>query len=296
MQDLPSSISLLLSELQIREKAEPNSKVPNALRNKLLMSLDPYVILHPSGKSFLSNLYNETRKGAPVHLIIRMVRDFFSEISIRNQEPNLFRMESQLNELRNMVRNPPDMESRLIELQSQMDDIRKGVEQVQSSVIEKQEDMLQKFMSAEKKAFIIMPFQRDFENVWIGAIKPACAECHYASLRVDEINLSSLITDDIEKYSNLASVVVVDLTGNNPNVMFELGWALAKEKKPIVICQGEHVNNMAFDVRGIRHISYENSWLGIEGLKKKIKDFISNTDKQPISKKRNSSKTESIKK
>ena len=89
------------------------------------------------------------------------------------------------------------------------------------------------------------------------------------------------MTDDIERYSNMASVVVVDLTGNNPNVMFECGWALAKNKKPIVICQGDHTSKVAFDVRGIRHISYENSWLGVESLKKKLKDFIAATDRHP---------------
>lgn len=156
---------------------------------------------------------------------------------------------------------------------------------------DKQEDMLQKFLSSPKKAFIIMPFQRDFDNVWFGGIKPACTECHYAPLRVDEVNLSSLITDDIERYSNMADVVVVDLTGNNPNVMFDLGWSLAKNKKPIVICQGDHSSKVAFDVRGIRHISYENSWLGVETLKKKMKDFIVTTEKQPgakVGKKRKS--------
>jgi len=71
----------------------------------------------------------------------------------------------------------------------------------------------------------------------------------------------------------------------NPNVMFELGWSLAKNKRPIVICQGEHSSKVAFDVRGIRHISYENTWMGVEALKKKIKDFIATTDRQTVSKK-----------
>ena len=147
------------------------------------------------------------------------------------------------------------------------------------------------FLAADKRAFIIMPFHRDFDNVRLGAIKLACSESHYAPLRVDEINLSSLITDDIEQYSSVADVVIVDLTGNNPNVMFEFGWSLAKNKKPIVICQGEYSSKVAFDVRGIRHISYENSWLGVEALKKKLKDFISSTDKSKTKGKTQKKKT-----
>lgn len=195
------------------------------------------------------------------------------------------RLERQLRDLRTMVTSPSDIEKKFKDLQDQVEGIREDMEGDRSPMADKQEDMLQKFLAADKKAFIIMPFQRDFDDVWFGGIKPACLECHYAPLRVDEVNLSSLITDDIERYSNMADVAVVDLTGNNPNVMFELGWSLAKNKKPIVICQGEHTSKVAFDVRGIRHISYENSWLGIEALKKKLKDFITTTEKQTPGKK-----------
>ena len=96
-----------------------------------------------------------------------------------------------------------------------------------------------------------MPFAQNFNDVWLGGIKPACTDCRYAPLRVDEISLSSLITEDIQSYMRMANVVIADITGNNPNVMFELGWALAKGKKPIVICQEEQTSKIPFD-----HIYY----------------------------------------
>jgi hypothetical protein len=195
------------------------------------------------------------------------------------------RLERQLRDLQTMVTSSSDVDKRFRAFQDQLESLREDMGgSAEAFLTDKQEDMLQKFLAAEKKAFIIMPFQRDFDNVWIGAIKPACVDCHYVPLRVDEVNLSSLITDDIEKYSSMADVVIVDLTGNNPNVMFELGWSLAMDKKPIVICQGDHASKVAFDVRGIRHISYENSWLGVEALKKKIKDFITTTEKHTVAK------------
>jgi hypothetical protein len=201
------------------------------------------------------------------------------------------RLEAQLRDIRSMVGSPADVEKRLDELQDQVETIQRNAEIGSAVAAEKAGDQLQKFLAASKRAFIIMPFQRDLENVWFGAIKPACIECTYAPLRVDEVNLSSLITDDIEKYSAMSHVVIVDLSDSNPNVMFEFGWSLAKNKKPIVICQGELTNKIPFDVRGIRYISYENSWLGIEALKKKMKEYIETSDKQiPPKKKRGKGK------
>jgi hypothetical protein len=210
--------------------------------------------------------------------------------SPRGADSPIARLERQLHDLRMMVTAPSDVDKKFRDLREQMESLREDMDGGRALLLDKQEDMLHKFLAADKKAFIIMPFQHDFDDVWQGGIKPACLETHYAPLRVDEVNLSSLITEDIERYSNMASVVVVDLTGNNPNVMFELGWSLAKNKKPIVICQGEHTSKVAFDVRGIRHISYENSWLGVESLKKKLKDFIVTTEQHTPSPKAKSRK------
>lgn len=60
---------------------------------------------------------------------------------------------------------------------------------------------------------------------------------------------------------------------------------MAKNKRPIVICQGGPSRKVAFDVRGIRHITYENTWRGVEALKKKLKTFITATDQQSSPKK-----------
>jgi len=77
----------------------------------------------------------------------------------------------------------------------------------------------------------------------------------------------------------MADVVVADITKGNPNVMFELGWSLAKGKKPIVIRQENDPETVPFDVHGMRYIPYTNSWSGIETLYMKICKFIKSTSK-----------------
>jgi len=67
-------------------------------------------------------------------------------------------------------------------------------------------------------------------------------------------------------------LAIVDVTGNNPNVMFELGYAVAKSKPHIIISQS--VDYLPFDIRNIRTIVYANSWGGIEELRGKIQEFL----------------------
>src|SRR5207245_4543446 len=62
--------------------------------------------------------------------------------------------------------------------------------------VEKEENMLEKFNSASNRVFVIMPFKDDFSDVWNGGIRRACQETKFAPLRVDEIKMSSGITDD----------------------------------------------------------------------------------------------------
>lgn len=61
-------------------------------------------------------------------------------------------------------------------------------------------------------------------------------------------------------------------TGNNPNVMFELGYAISKEKSLIIISQSAEY--LPFDIRQIRTIVCSNTWSGIEELCKKTQDFL----------------------
>lgn len=141
----------------------------------------------------------------------------------------------------------------------------------------KKEDILKKYKSAKWKIFVIMPFSPKFDDVWKGGIERACSAGSFGCLRVDKVSLSTWITEDMKKYMKMADVVIADITGNNPNVMFELGWALALGKQPIVIRQKEDPEQVPFDVKDIRYIRYSNTWRGIEELHRKIGEFAKST-------------------
>jgi nucleoside 2-deoxyribosyltransferase len=75
-------------------------------------------------------------------------------------------------------------------------------------------------------------------------------ECH----RVDESGISTPIVDDIKRWLANADLVIADLTGKNPNVYYEVGFAHAIGKKVILIAQS--FEDLSLDVRFIRAFVY----------------------------------------
>jgi nucleoside 2-deoxyribosyltransferase len=127
-------------------------------------------------------------------------------------------------------------------------------------------------LNAKRVLFAIMPFAREFDDVWTGGIKRAATGTGLTPIRIDMITQSSEITDDIVAVIKAAEIVVVDVTNNNPNVMFEFGFALARQKRHAVISQSTEF--LTFDIKNVRSIIYTNSWQGIEVLHKDLQSFI----------------------
>jgi len=200
------------------------------------------------------------------------------------------KLESQLDEFR----SNPALEKKVAKLEKELRKVKVASTVTMEGNKKEREDMLKNYKEAEKKVFVIMPFALIFDDVWNGGIERACKSEDFGYLRVDKISLSSWITEDIVNYIELADFVIADITGNNPNVMFELGWALARDRKPIVIRQKGDPNEVPFDVKGIRYISYVNSWSGIERLYRDICKFLKTTletaEEKPTTEKSNKKK------
>jgi hypothetical protein len=107
--------------------------------------------------------------------------------------------------------------------------------------------------------FILMPFAEPWSDNMHDTIKQACAEAASSVagltwLRADDIAEPGRITDQIINAIDTASVIIADLTGNNPNVMFELGYADAAHKRIILLNQD--LNATPFDIKDWRQIGY----------------------------------------
>jgi hypothetical protein len=111
------------------------------------------------------------------------------------------------------------------------------------------------------KCFVIMPFATEFDDVY-ATIKSAVAsvpgeevECS----RLDEIKSAGRITDDLVRELRRSTVCIADLTANKPNVMWEVGYAMAL-KKPILFLS-QTVKDLPFDIKDMRTIGYDREFL-----------------------------------
>ena len=106
--------------------------------------------------------------------------------------------------------------------------------------------------------FISAPFQR------ISFLKellyPVLKANGIAPVSLDEaIMPGELLTRKIDTMINQASIAVVDLSGNNANVMWELGNAMSKNKKIILIVDKEQSGQLPFNLMGIYYLTYSFS-------------------------------------
>lgn len=85
-------------------------------------------------------------------------------------------------------------------------------------------------------AFIIMPIdpsKPELEDV-LGAIKEACTAFGVKAYRADEIEHQDRITNVILNEIRDCDILIADLSHERPNVYYEVGYAHALNKKPIL--------------------------------------------------------------
>ncbi len=162
------------------------------------------------------------------------------------------------------------VEDRLHELESRMQSVAEGA--AAPSPTDEEAVFTLDTLKQKRVLFTIMPFHPDFDDVWAGGIQRAASGTGLTPVRIDMLSKSSEITDDIVEAIGLAEIVVVDVTRNNPNVMFEFGFALALKKPHAVISQSTEF--LTFDIKNVRTLIYQNTWRGIETLHKELQKFI----------------------
>ena len=101
-----------------------------------------------------------------------------------------------------------------------------------------------------------MPFGREFDDLWKLGIRDTLVNLGCICERGDDIRKPGLIVWQIQQQIIKADLVIADLTGQNPNVLYELGWAHAFER-PTVLCASASADLTAFDTRGYRSILHQ---------------------------------------
>lgn len=136
-----------------------------------------------------------------------------------------------------------------------------------------------------KKCGIVMPIAamdgypethwKDIKNI----LESAISEVDFEARMVNEADDIGVIHKRIvhNLYDN--PMIVCDISGRNPNVMFELGLRLAFDKPTIII--KDEVTPYSFDTSSIEHLTYPKDlrYHKIEVFKEELKDRIDKTYK-----------------
>jgi len=102
--------------------------------------------------------------------------------------------------------------------------------------------------------FVAMPFKDDMEDIWDYGIQPTVKSAGYICERADLSSFTGDVMDWVRKRIKTAKIVIADLTGSNPNVYLEVGYAWGVGV-PTVLLMGTE-SELKFDVRGQRCLVY----------------------------------------
>lgn len=128
----------------------------------------------------------------------------------------------------------------------------------------------------DNTCFVVMPFNALYQTEYENIIKPALTELNIICVRGDEIYARQRIMDDIWHSIRRCRFVIAELTGRNPNVLYEVGLAHAIGKPVIVLTRNG--DDVPFDLKDLRYIFYdvndpfwgENLKISIQSLVKKV--------------------------
>lgn len=126
------------------------------------------------------------------------------------------------------------------------------------------------------KCLVLMPFAPEFDDVFqaaragaVSAIPDTQLDCYW----LKDTQYAGRITDDILHGIQHSAFCIADLTGNNPNVMWETGYAMASGKPTILI--GQSIESIPFDLKVHRILPYTCNDLG--QLTERVRESVRQT-------------------
>jgi len=117
--------------------------------------------------------------------------------------------------------------------------------------------------------FVLMPFDKDFDDIYKFGIKGAAEDVGAYAERLDEQLFVEGMLDRIFNQISKSDVLIADMTGRNPNVFYEVGYAHALGK--IVLLLTKDSKDIPFDLTHRQHIIYGGS---IERLRSELAECL----------------------
>jgi hypothetical protein len=125
--------------------------------------------------------------------------------------------------------------------------------------------------------FVIQPFDDGgkFDKRYTDVFAPAIKEAGFDPYRVDTDPTVSIPIEEIQRGIRRANLCFADITLDNPNVWFELGYALATDKEICLVCSEDRTGKYPFDIQHRTIIKYRvESKRDFESLQSRITERL----------------------
>lgn len=112
------------------------------------------------------------------------------------------------------------------------------------------------------QVFVAMPFQSVFDEFYQNHVKKILEGHGFNPLRIDQVGFGDPnrpIMDRVKEEIFCSEWVLADVTGANPNVLYEIGLAHSIGRPTLLICAGEGKSGehtSLFDIGQMRHLFY----------------------------------------
>lgn len=126
--------------------------------------------------------------------------------------------------------------------------------------------------------FVIQAFDNGtYDRRYRETIRPALIKAQVNPQRADEILGLNPVIEKIESAIESASICVAEVSEDNPNVWLELGYALARNRPTVILCDKSKRPRLPFDVQHRPVILYRtDSRSGFDELEASIIKWVAN--------------------
>lgn len=126
------------------------------------------------------------------------------------------------------------------------------------------------------EAFVMIPYKEAYSEIYERGIRPPLVAASLKVVRADERWYAGPAMEKVVGLIRAAKLCVAELTEANPNIMYEVALAHAA-KIPVVFLTQGRAEDVPFDIRHHRVISYSADQAGIEALHRALRDALQET-------------------
>jgi|SRR5215469_5109556 len=110
--------------------------------------------------------------------------------------------------------------------------------------------------TAKPHIFVAMSFSKELDDVFHYGIQGPVHTAGYICERMDHVAFAGEIMSWLKQRIETAEIIIAELSGSNPNVYLEVGYAWGKGRPTVLLAP--KAEELAFDVQGHRRLIYES--------------------------------------